>query len=100
LFITAEGGAVKNPRHYRKAEKQLAKAQQRLARRKKGSKRREKARVLVAKQLQQVRRQRREVHHTTALMLVRQYDLVALEDLPVADLVCNRHLSTSIGETG
>ncbi len=40
FLITADGGSVENPRHYRKAERQLAKAQRRVARRKKGSKRR------------------------------------------------------------
>jgi hypothetical protein len=72
FLVTAEGEVVENP-HYRKAEKALAKAQQRLSRRKKGSKRRDKARKLVAKKHQQVRRQRRDCHHQTALALLRQY---------------------------
>jgi putative transposase len=36
FLITADGEAVDNPRHYRKAEKQLAKAQRRVSRRTKG----------------------------------------------------------------
>src|SRR5262249_13104233 len=43
FLITADGEAVENPRYYRKAEKQLAKAQRRVSRRKQGSKRRRKA---------------------------------------------------------
>jgi putative transposase len=43
FLITADGQIVENPRHYRKAEKQLKKAQGHISRRKKGSKRRAKA---------------------------------------------------------
>jgi putative transposase len=83
FLITAEGEAVENPRHYRKAERELQKAQCRLARRKKGSKRRKKAARLVARKHQKVKRQRRDFHHKTALDLVRQYDTIYLEDLHV-----------------
>jgi putative transposase len=98
FLVTAEGETVANSRHYRQAEQRLAKAQKRLSRRKKGSKRREKARKLVAKHHQKVRRQRRDFHHKTALWLVRQYEVMYLEDLRVANLVRNRHLSKSISD--
>ena len=79
---------MENARHYRKAEKQLA-------RRKTGSKRRDKARKLLAKKHQKVRRQHQDFHHKTALSLVRAYDTLYLEDLRVATLVRNRHLAKS-----
>src|SRR5215813_3595622 len=43
FLITADGDVVANPRHYRKAERALKKAQKRVSRRKKGSRRRAKA---------------------------------------------------------
>jgi putative transposase len=49
FLVTADGEMVENPRHYRKAEKQLAKAQKRVSRRKKGSNRRRKAVAQCAK---------------------------------------------------
>jgi putative transposase len=58
FLITADGEVVENPRHYRKAEKALQKAQRRISRRQKGSKRRRKAVALLAKKHQQVKRQR------------------------------------------
>jgi putative transposase len=100
FLITADGEAVENPRHYRKAEKALAKAQQRLSRRKKGSTRRNKARKLVAKKHQKIQRQRQYFHHQTALALVRNYDVIYLEDLRVANLVRNRRLAKSIADAG
>jgi putative transposase len=74
FLITADGEVVENPRHYRKAEKRLAKAQRRVSRRKKGRKRRKKAVVQCAKKHQKVRRQRTDFHHKTALALLRAYD--------------------------
>jgi putative transposase len=87
FLITAQGEVVENPRHYRKTERDLAKAQRRVSRRTKGSKRRRKAVQWLARKHQKVQRQRRDFHHTTALALVRQYDVIYLEDLQVANLV-------------
>ena len=100
FLVTAEGAVVENPRHYRKAENALGKAQKRLSRRKRGSKRWWKAARLVAKKHQKVRRQRRDFHHQTALALVRDYDTIYLEDLRVANLVRNPYLAKSISDAG
>jgi putative transposase len=100
FLITADGESVENPRQYRKAEQQLAKAQRRVSRRKKGSKRRRKAVRLLARKHQQVKRQRHDFHHKTALALLRQYDVVYLEALQVRNLVRNRHLAKSISDAG
>src|SRR5215472_14061745 len=86
FLITADGAIVDNPRHYRKAEKQLKKAQQRVSRRKKGSKRRRKAVALCAKNHQHVRRQRGDFHYKVALALVRQYDVIYVEAIQAANL--------------
>jgi putative transposase len=75
-LITAGGDGVDNPRHSRKGEQALKKAQQRVARRKKGSHRRKKAAQLGAKQQQHVRQQRQDFHHKTALALVRRSDMI------------------------
>jgi putative transposase len=100
FLITADGEPVENPRHYRKAEQQLAKAQRRVSRRKKGSKRRRKAVALLKRHHQQVQRQRRHFHHTTALDLLRAYDTIYLEDLQVRNMVRNPHLAKSISDAG
>jgi putative transposase len=86
FLITAEGEAVANPRHYRKAEKQLKKANKRVSRRQKGSKRRVKAVRWCAKKHQHVQRQRADFHHKTALALVRAYDVIYYEAIQLANL--------------
>ncbi len=101
FLVTADGSVVtENPRHYRKAEKQLVKAQKCVSRRTKGSNRRKKAVKLLGKAHQTVQRQRRDFHHKTALALLRAYDTIYLEDLRVANLVWNRHLAKSISDAG
>jgi putative transposase len=100
FLLTAEGDMVENPRHYRKAEKALQKAQRRVSRRKKGSHRRKKAVQWLAKKHQKVKHQRRDFHHKTALLLVRGYDTIYLEDLRVANMVRNSRLSKSISDAG
>jgi putative transposase len=86
FLVTADGDVVDNPRYYRKAEQQLAKAQRRVSQRKRGSKRRAKAVVQCAKRHQKVRRQRTDFHHKTALALVRQYDTIYREAIQPANL--------------
>jgi len=98
FLITAEGEIVENPRHYRRAEKTLAKAQRRVSRRTKGSKRRRKAVGHLQRAHQHVRRQRADFHHKTALHLLREHDTISLEDLRVANLVRKRHLAKSISD--
>ena len=100
FLIAADGEVVENPRHSRKAEQQLASAQRRVSRRKQGSHRRRKAVALLKRKHQQVQRQRRDFHHKTALMLLRQYDVIYLEDLRVANMVRNHHLAKSISNAG
>jgi putative transposase len=98
FLVPADGGPVANPRYYRKAEKQLAKAQKRISHRKKGSKRWWKAVRQCGRKHQHVRRQRTDFHHKTALDLLRAYDTISLEDLRVANMVRNHHLAKSISD--
>jgi putative transposase len=100
FLITADGEIVDNPRHYRKAERHLVRAQRRVSRRKLGSHRRRKAVALLRRQHQKVQRQRRDFHHQTALALLRRYDVIYLEDLRVRNLVRNAHLAKSISDAG
>jgi putative transposase len=100
FLITADGETVANPRHYRTAERALRKAQRRVSRRTKGSRRRRKAIDLLKRTHQRVQRQRHDFHHTTALALLQQYDVIYLEDLQVRNMVRNHHLAKRINDAG
>jgi putative transposase len=100
LLITADGAPIDNPRHSRRAERALRKAQRRVARRTKGSKRRRTAVQLLARTQQQVARQRCHFHRTTALDLLRAYDTISVEEVQVRTLVRNSHLAKRISAAG
>jgi putative transposase len=100
FLIAADGQVIENPRHYRKAEERLAKAQRRVSRRKKGSHRRRKAVALLKRKHQKVQRQRRDFHHKAALEVLERYDVIYLEDLQVRNMVRSPHLAKSISDAG
>ncbi|HLY32715.1 MAG TPA: transposase, partial [Ktedonobacterales bacterium] len=100
FLVTAQGLVVDNPRHFRTSERRLAKADKAVARCQKGSHGRRKALARRAKAHQKVKRQRLDFHHKTALALIRQYDTIYLEELQVANMIRNRHLSKSIADAG
>ena len=100
FLITADVEVIENPRHDRKAERALKKAQRRVVRRKKGSKRRRKAVQQLRRKQQKVQRWRCTFHQKTALLLVHGYDIIYLEDLRVANMVRNHYLAKSISDAG
>lgn len=77
---------IENPRHYRKAEAKLAKAQQALSRKKRGSKRRKKAAQCVGRQHRKVRNQRNDYLHKHSRWLVDCYEVIVFEDIQPANL--------------
>ncbi|MEU4537368.1 transposase [Streptosporangium sp. NPDC023825] len=86
LVTTSDGDHLDNPRHLTACADRLAAAQQDLARTKQGSKRRRKAVARVATLHGKVRRQRLDGAHKAALHLVRAYDVIAHEDLRIANM--------------
>ncbi|MBA3824668.1 MAG: IS200/IS605 family element transposase accessory protein TnpB [Ktedonobacterales bacterium] len=98
FLTTSDGVHVGNPQWLRKMEKQLKWHQRRVSRRKQGSKRRKKAVAGLAKVYQTVRRQREDFHHKQSVALVKQYDVIYVEDLQVANMVKNHHLAKSISD--
>jgi putative transposase len=96
----SDGTRIFHPGWYRKAERALKTAQRRVSRRKRGSHRRRKAVTLLAKAHQQVKRQRQDFHHKTALALVRANDTIYHENLQPANMVKNHHLAKSISDAG
>src|SRR6266568_4880270 len=98
-FLTdSEGNTVANPRHLRKAEKRLKTLHRRLSRKQKKSANREKARKSLAKVYLKVQRQREDFARKTASTLISSHDLIAYENLKIANLVKNRKLAKSISD--
>lgn len=84
---TSAGQHIDNPRHGRRAADKLADAQRVLAGKKRGSNNRRAARETVAARHRKIANQRRDFHHNTARNLVGSYDVIAVEDLKIANMV-------------
>lgn len=98
--VTSDGDHVANPRHLEKKAKNLARYQRRMARCEKGSANRAKAKAKVARAHRKVRDARADFLHRTTANLVRDHDLIAIEDLNVRGMVKNRRLARSISDVG
>jgi len=90
LAILSTGEKVPNPRHYQRRLRYLRQQQRCLARRQKGSQRREKQRVRVARAHARVREARQYALHALTTRLVREFDVIAIEDLNVRALARGR----------
>jgi putative transposase len=98
-FLTDSTGAtIPNPRHLRKSEKALKRAQRKVSSKKKGSANRKKAINRLGRKHLKVSRQRKDFAIKTALCVVKSSDFIAYEDLLVLNMVKNHKLAKSISD--
>ncbi|AFZ16057.1 RNA-guided endonuclease InsQ/TnpB family protein [Allocoleopsis franciscana] len=98
-FLTDSAGAtIPNPRHLRKSEKALKRAQRQVSSKKLRSANRKKAINKLGRKHLKVSRQRKDFAIKTALCVVKSSDFVAYEDLQVRNLVKNHKLAKSISD--
>ena len=96
IAITSDGYKFANPRWIHKSEKKLKRLNRELARRQRASKRREKTRLRLARQHNRVSNQRKDWIHKLTTYLVRNYDVISLEDLNVRGMTKNHSLAKAI----
>jgi putative transposase len=90
FLVTSEGETVPIKQHYRKAQSHLARQQRFLERKQKGSKGFATQQNKIARIHQKIGRQRKDFHYNTAHKLVKNYDLIAVEDLNIKGLARTR----------
>jgi putative transposase len=90
LATLSTGERIPNPRHYQRRLRYVRQQQRCLARRQKGSHRREKQRVRVARAHARVREARQYALHALTTRLVREFNVIAIEDLNVRALARGR----------
>lgn len=98
FVITSDGVEYPNHRYLRKSQKKLARLQRQLSRKSKGSNRRERARIKVARLHEKVTNQRNDTLHKLSTELVRNYDLIAVENLAPKNMMRNHKLARSISD--
>ena len=96
IAITSDGCKFANPRWIQKSEKKLKRLNRELARRQRASKRRERTRLRLARQHDRVANQRKDWLHKITTYLVRNYDVISLEDLNVRGMTKNHSLAKAI----
>jgi putative transposase len=100
LIATSDGKTVENPKWYREQQVKLRVLQRRVARRKKGSYNCQKAVVQLRRFHEYIANSRKDFLNKLAHNLVAQYDLIALEDLQILNMVQNHNLAKSILDGG
>ena len=100
LVTTSTGEKINNPKHFNHKYKKLKQAQLVLSRRVKGSNNYQKAVLEVAKIHAQIKDARTDFLHKLTTRLVRENQVIAVEDLAMRNMVKNRKLARSISDTG
>ncbi|MEU3310111.1 RNA-guided endonuclease TnpB family protein [Nocardiopsis sp. NPDC006832] len=98
LVTLSTGEKITNPRHERRDRAKLVKAQRSLSRKARGSVNRAKARVKVARVHARITDRRKDFLHQLTTRLVRENQVVVIEDLTVCNLVKNRTLARAISD--
>lgn len=96
--ITSDGIEFPNHKYLTRSQQKLARLQRQLSRKTKGSKRREKARVRVARRHEHISNQRQDMLHKLSTQLVRENDIICVEDLAPKNMVKNHKLAQAISD--
>ncbi len=100
LLATSDGEFVQNPRWYRAGQKDLRRVQRSVSRKKKGGRNRRKTVLQLQRHHERVKNRRQDFLNKVAHRLISRYDVIALEDLRIKNMVRNHHLSKSILDAG
>ena len=98
LGVLSNGDEIPNIRITNNYEKRLAKVQRRLSRMKKGSSNRKKQKVKVQNVHRDIRNVRNDYLQKQSTILVKDYDLIAMEELQIKNMIKNHKLAKSIAD--
>lgn len=94
--VLSDGTEIENPKHMKQSMKRLKRAQRKLSRKSKGSQNYKKQKQRLAVLHEKVSNQRQDFLQKASTDIIRHYDLIALEDLAVKNLMRNHKLAGSI----
>lgn len=96
--ITSNGEMVENPKYLKKSLDKLAKLQRELSRKTKGSSNHDKARIKVARLQEHIANQRKDFLQKLSTEIIKNNDIVCIEDLQVKNMIKNHKLARSIAD--
>lgn len=98
FVITSENKEYKNNRYTKKYARELKKAQQHLSRKTKDSNGFEKQKLKVAKIHEKIANSRLDTLHKVSYELIKDSQVIAIEDLNIKDMIKNKKLSKHIAD--
>ena len=98
LAITSDGKKFQNGKYTYASEEKLANLQRKLSRKSRGSNRWNKQRIKVARLQERIANQRKDAMQKVTTELVRNYDLICIEDLNVSGMMKNHKLARSVSD--
>ncbi|GAX90145.1 RNA-guided endonuclease TnpB family protein [Effusibacillus lacus] len=100
FVFLSDGTSIANPKYYRQYQEKLAKEQRKLAKKQKFSKNWHKQLRKVQNVHYKIRNSRQDFLHQVSTKIVKNHDIICMEDLHVKGLVKNRKLAKSIADAG
>ena len=94
--ITSDEISIENSKYLQKSLNKLAILQRKLSRKSKGSSNRNKARIKVARLFEKISNQREDFLQKLSTTLIKEYDIICIEDLQVKNMVKNHKLARNI----
>ena len=98
FLVLSDGTKIKNHRFTKHYERVLTLNQKYLSRKTKGSNRYEKQRLKVARIHEKITNSRMDLIHKTTNKLIRDFDIIYLEDLNIKGMMKNHKLSKAISD--
>ncbi len=98
VAILSTGEVFGNPKWFRILEKKLAKAQRILSRRTKGGANWHKQRIKVARIHERITNARTDYLQKLSTMIIKNHDVIGIEDLQVSNMLQNHKLAKAIQE--
>ncbi|MDU7068793.1 MAG: IS200/IS605 family element RNA-guided endonuclease TnpB [Clostridium perfringens] len=96
--ISSNGESIENPKYLKKSLDKLAKLQKELSRKTIGSSNRNKARLKVARIQERIANQRKDFLQKLSTNLIKENDIICIEDLQVNNMIKNHKLALSIAD--
>jgi putative transposase len=96
--ILSDGAVYSNPKFFRTLEEKLAKTQRMMSRRTIGSSNWYKAKVKVARIHEKIANARKDYLDKISTEIVKNHDIIGMEDLSVSNMLKNHNLAKAISE--
>lgn len=98
LAATSDGVVYPNNKHLYSQDKKLRKLSRQFSRKQKGGKNKEKARIRLARLQERIANQRRDIMQKVTTDLIRNYDVICIENLKAKGMMQNHHLARSVAD--